>query len=222
MTSMQPSERTAAARAEMLLRIRAAKNSQFSIHQAGVEWQQIPRHYGHPARPDEEMLQLFADRLRDYDAQVERISDTALTATIVRILAQRGHPRMLAPAGIPPELLSLYPFTIDQNDHTAAELDRFEGVLTTATLAIAETGTIVLQNVPGQGRRALTLVPDFHLCLVNTSDVVDSVPAAFARLTATATLPTTFVSGPSATADIEMTRIKGVHGPRFLHVLLID
>ena len=93
--------------------------------------------------------------------------------------------------------------------------------MTGATLAIAETGTIVLQNVPGQGRRAPTLVPDYHLCVVRAGDVVETVPEAMAKLAASASLATTFVSGPSATADIEMTRIKGVHGPRFLDVILI-
>ena len=95
-------------------------------------------------------------------------------------------------------------------------------VMTGATLAIAETGTVVLQNVAGQGRRAVTLVPDYHLCVVRVADVVETVPEAMARLQATAGVATTFVSGPSATADIEMTRIKGVHGPRFLDVILVD
>ena len=112
-------------------------------------------------------------------------------------------------------------FAIDDN-FTPVELDAFGGILTEATLAIAETGTLVLQNVPGQGRRAPTLVPDFHLCVLRASQVVESVPEAMDRLAATAMLPTTFISGPSATADIEMTRIKGVHGPRFLHVLIVD
>jgi L-lactate dehydrogenase complex protein LldG len=103
----------------------------------------------------------------------------------------------------------------------AAELDRVDGVMTGATLAIAETGTVVLQNVAGQGRRAVTLVPDYHLCVVRVEDVVETVPEAIDRLQKTAGLATTFVSGPSATADIEMTRIKGVHGPRFLDVILV-
>ena len=98
----------------------------------------------------------------------------------------------------------------------------FDGVITGATLAIAETGTVVLQSVAGQGRRAVTLVPDYHLCVVRVGDVVETVPEAMERLQATAELATTFVSGPSATADIEMTRIKGVHGPRFLDVILVD
>jgi L-lactate dehydrogenase complex protein LldG len=95
-----------------------------------------------------------------------------------------------------------------------------DGVMTGATVAIAETGTVVLQNTAGQGRRAVTLVPDYHLCVVQVKDVVETVPEAMERLKGSATLATTFVSGPSATADIEMTRIKGVHGPRFLDVIL--
>jgi L-lactate dehydrogenase complex protein LldG len=114
-----------------------------------------------------------------------------------------------------------FEFVVDEG-LSAAELDEFEGVVTGATVAIAETGTIVLQRVPGQGRRAATLVPDYHLCVVRGGDVVETVPEAMARLTGTATLATTFVSGPSATADIEMTRIKGVHGPRFLDVILVE
>jgi L-lactate dehydrogenase complex protein LldG len=104
---------------------------------------------------------------------------------------------------------------------TAAEMDGFEGVVTGSTVAIAETGTIILQNVPGQGRRLATLVPDYHLCVVRTADVVETVSEAMARLAPTAKLATTFFSGPSATADIEMTRVKGVHGPRFLDVVLV-
>jgi L-lactate dehydrogenase complex protein LldG len=93
--------------------------------------------------------------------------------------------------------------------------------MTASTVAIAETGTVILQNVPGQGRRAVTLVPDYHLCVVNAADVVETVPEAMDRLRGTEELTTTFFSGPSATADIEMTRIKGVHGPRHLDVILI-
>jgi L-lactate dehydrogenase complex protein LldG len=104
----------------------------------------------------------------------------------------------------------------------AEEIDRLDGVLTTAQVAIAATGTLVVQNVPGQGRRAATLIPDYHLCVVREDDVVQTVPEAMTRLGDTARLATTFISGPSATADIEMTRIKGVHGPRFLDVILVS
>jgi L-lactate dehydrogenase complex protein LldG len=128
---------------------------------------------------------------------------------------------VLLPLGFPLHWISAdAPLTYDEG-FTSRQLDGFDGVVTTASLAIAETGTVVLQTVAGQGRRAVTLIPDFHLCIVRTEDIVENVPEAFARLAATSALPTTFVSGPSATADIEMTRIKGVHGPRFLHVLLV-
>ncbi len=113
-----------------------------------------------------------------------------------------------------------FEFVVDEG-LSAAELDGFDGVMTGSTVAIAETGTVVLQDVAGQGRRAATLVPDYHLCVVRVEDVVETVPEAMERLAATAELPTTFFSGPSATADIEMTRIKGVHGPRFLDVILV-
>jgi L-lactate dehydrogenase complex protein LldG len=113
-----------------------------------------------------------------------------------------------------------FEFVVDEG-MAAAELDAVDGVMTASTLAIAETGTIVLQGVAGQGRRAVSLVPDYHLCVVDAASVVETVPEAMARLQGTAGLTTTFISGPSATADIEMTRIKGVHGPRFLDVILV-
>jgi L-lactate dehydrogenase complex protein LldG len=129
---------------------------------------------------------------------------------------------MVVPAGLEAEWLpSGVEFVVDEG-LAAAELDAVDGVMTGATLAIAETGTVVLQNVAGQGRRAVTLVPDYHLCVVRVEDVVETVPEAMGRLQATAGLATTFFSGPSATADIEMTRIKGVHGPRFLDVIVIE
>jgi L-lactate dehydrogenase complex protein LldG len=136
------------------------------------------------------------------------------------MIAERKARRMVLPEGVPAEWLpGGVEFVVDRG-MAAAELDQVDGVMTGVTLAIAETGTVVLQSVAGQGRRAVTLVPDYHLCVVRLADVVETVPEALARLQATAGLATTFVSGPSATADIEMTRIKGVHGPRFLDVIL--
>jgi L-lactate dehydrogenase complex protein LldG len=138
------------------------------------------------------------------------------------MLGERKVRRMVVPVGLAAEWLpGGVEFVVDE-DLAATELDVVDGVMTGATLAIAETGTVVLQNVAGQGRRAVTLVPDYHLCVVRMEDVVETVPEAMDRLQATAGLATTFVSGPSATADIEMTRIKGVHGPRFLDVILVD
>jgi L-lactate dehydrogenase complex protein LldG len=167
------------------------------------------------------MLELLVDRLQDYDARVLHALHADVRTAAARMLGDRKANRMVNPPGFLAEWLPHgFQFVVD-NDLPASELDLVDGVMTAATLAIAETGTIVLQTVPGQGRRAATLVPDYHLCIVRAEDVVETVPEAIARLHPTALLATTFVSGPSATADIEMTRIKGVHGPRFLDVILV-
>jgi L-lactate dehydrogenase complex protein LldG len=168
------------------------------------------------------VLELLEDRLLDYDARVVRAGPAEVAAAAGRMLGDRKFRRMVVPRGVAAEWLpGGVEFVVDEG-LAAAELDAVDGVMTGATLAIAETGTVVLQNVAGQGRRAVTLVPDYHLCVVRVEDVVETVPEAMERLQATAGLATTFVSGPSATADIEMTRIKGVHGPRFLDVILVE
>ena len=109
---------------------------------------------------------------------------------------------------------------IADDDLSAGALDAIDGVVTTAALAIAETGTIILDGGPGMGRRALTLLPDYHLCVVRTDQLVSSVPEAIRSLEQDPTHPLTFISGPSATVDIEMTRVRGVHGPRRLEVIV--
>jgi L-lactate dehydrogenase complex protein LldG len=215
------------AREEVLRRIRRSIGGA-SVGGAAIaaEWEALPREYKRaPSLGREEILDLLEDRLRDYDAQVVRAKAGEVSREIARMLAARGKRRLVAPAGLAKALGESLPegfeFVLDAG-FTAAELDTFEGVLTASTVAIAETGTIVLQYVPGQGRRAATLVPDYHLCVVRSVDVVETVPEAMTRLAFTASVATTFVSGPSATADIEMTRIKGVHGPRFLDVILVE
>ena len=122
---------------------------------------------------------------------------------------------MVVPAGLGVEVAD----AIDDDDLTAAELDRIDTVVTEARLGIAETGTIVLDHGPGQGRRALTLVPDRHVCIVRADQVVADVPDAVALLDPTR--PLTWISGPSATSDIELDRVEGVHGPRNLHVIVV-
>jgi L-lactate dehydrogenase complex protein LldG len=213
---------TNSARAEVLRRIRAAKGGVASGEAVRAGWSAIERRYRREAtRPREAVLELLEDRLRDYDARVVRVGQAEVAASAAGMLAERKVRRMVVPAGLAAEWLpDGIEFVIDEG-LPAAELDRVDGVMTGATLAIAETGTVVLQNVAGQGRRAVTLVPDYHLCVVRVEDVVETVPEAMERMQATAGLATTFVSGPSATADIEMTRIKGVHGPRFLDVILV-
>lgn len=214
---------TNSARAEVLRRIREAKGGVANAEMVRAGWSAIERRYRREAtRPREEVLELLEDRLLDYDARVVRSRHPEVAVAAAKMLLERRVLRMVVPAGMTAEWLpGGIEFVVDE-DLPATELDVVDGVMTEATLAIAETGTVVLQNVAGQGRRAVTLVPDYHLCVVRVADVVETVPEAMDRLQATAELATTFVSGPSATADIEMTRIKGVHGPRFLDVILVD
>lgn len=214
------------ARQEVLGRIRAALGGS-SVDGGAVEsdWAGIHRKYRREGQLGRsEVLDELEDRLRDYEAHMERVGSGELTDKIAELLRARGLRRLVFPEGLEQALGAELPggFELFKDKvFDPAELDRFEGVITGCTVAISQTGTLILQNVPGQGRRAPTLVPDYHLCVVRAEDVVETVPEAIARLQQTASLATTFISGPSATADIEMTRIKGVHGPRFLDVILI-
>ena len=212
------------ARAAILGRVRTALSDCPPANQPAIEaeWEALPREYDQAPRLSvEAKVTLLEERLRDYDAEVTRVADHEVAGAIAAVLTARGDRPTLLPWGFPAQWTPIgAPLTVDEG-FSPRELNRFEGVVTGAQTAIAETGSLVLQGVPGQGRRAATLVPDFHLCVVRVEDIVENVPQAFARLAETSTLPITFVSGPSATADIEMTRIKGVHGPRFLHVLLV-
>jgi L-lactate dehydrogenase complex protein LldG len=168
----------------------------------------------------EALLSLLAERLTDYRALV-RVATPAILADEIRSALQRRDARTVV---VPPELrLPLPEFaevTVDDR-LTAAELDSFDAVITRAAVAVAETGTIILDGSPDQGRRAVSLVPDYHLCIVAADQVVHLVPEAVARLAASATRPLTWISGPSATSDIELERVEGVHGPRTLEVILI-
>ena len=168
-------------------------------------------------------LDLLAERLADYRALVRRASPAGLGAAVSAALADRGARRVVVPPGLDLGQAAL-PGGIEivtDNDLSAAELDAFDGVITGAAAAIAETGTIVLDGSPGQGRRAVTLVPDYHLCIVSADQVVEIVPEAVARLADRADGPLTWISGPSATSDIELKRVEGVHGPRTLEVILV-
>ena len=171
---------------------------------------------------DQDRLHLLEERLREYDARVFHSSEPGLSQKIAEVLSQGGKLRMIHPSGVPLEWLDArITWTADSVGLSNAEIESFDGVLSGATAAIAESGSIVLQHGPAEGRRALTLLPDYHLCVLFKEQVVETLPECFDRLKPGATRPTTFISGPSATADIEMTRIKGVHGPRFLDVVLV-
>jgi L-lactate dehydrogenase complex protein LldG len=212
-----------AARTTILQRIRAANHAESNLPSAAQAWSAIPRLYRRtPLRSRADMLELFTERLRDYDAHLQQATADRASGAVVDAIAKCGEGPMLVAPGFPSQWLPENADLTPDNDFSPEQLNHFVGVITAATLGIAETGSLVLQNVPGQGRRAATLVPDIHICLLQSSNVVETVPEALARLAQTSHLPTTFISGPSATADIEMTRIKGVHGPRFLYVVLID
>jgi L-lactate dehydrogenase complex protein LldG len=209
------------AREAILKRIREAKGASTS-QSAATSYATINRSYQSEAELSREaILRLFEERLLEYDANVYSVEVPEVGHTIERILSARGIERVLIPEGLPMDWKRGAEFVVDRQ-FSSAELDSFTAVMTTATVGIAETGSIVLQNAPGQGRRAITLVPDYHLCLLPVGIVVETVVEAMRLLEPTKDLPTTFFSGPSATADIEMTRIKGVHGPRFVDVVLIS
>lgn len=168
------------------------------------------------------LLDLLAERLADYRASVRRTTPPELAAEIGAALTQRGARRVVVPPGL--DLPALPPGidAVPDDDLAPQDLDAVDGVITAAAVAIAETGTIVLDGSPDQGRRAITLVPDYHLCIVRADQVVELVPEAIARLAPCADRPLTWISGPSATSDIELSRVEGVHGPRTLEVILVD
>jgi L-lactate dehydrogenase complex protein LldG len=209
-------------RDEILRRVRAAIGGASTAEAATQGWSALPRRYRRNGLlQGEAVVELLKHRLQDYDATVAQCGPAEVAQSVAKRLAAQGKNRLLVSEGLSAEWLPAdFEFVVDQG-FAAKVLDGFEGILTGSTVAIAETGTVVLQNVPDQGRRAATLVPDYHLCLVRREDIVETVPEAIDRLRNQAKFATTFVSGPSATADIEMTRIKGVHGPRVLDVILI-
>ncbi|MFE7839869.1 lactate utilization protein C [Streptomyces sp. NPDC057474] len=169
-----------------------------------------------------ETVELLAENLADYRAIVHRCADEELPELLMRLLAERGSQTVLVPPGLPPYWLKAADATRvhDRVTSTAHDLDKVDSVVTACALAIAETGTIVLDGSPDQGRRRITLVPDHHICVVRVPEqVVSSVPQALERLDPTR--PLTWISGPSATSDIELDRVEGVHGPRTLEVVLV-
>ena len=206
---------------------------------ADAAYAALPREYqrAHHDPASADIAGLFAERAADYRAVVERVPEPGLAAAVARVLAERAagpgasgpgasgpgaSGPFVVPDGLPPGWLAALPPAVKLAGDTpplpAAELDQMAGVVTGCAVAIAETGTIILDHGPGQGRRALTLVPDFHLVIVRVSQVYADLADAFDRLDPAR--PHTLISGPSATSDIELIRVEGVHGPRNLHVLL--
>ena len=171
------------------------------------------------SRAHAELVAQFAEYAAEYRASVLQKSQEDIPQALAELLAGK---RVVVPQSLPVGWLARLDATPDTGQ-SHAELSDFDAVLTTCALAIAETGTVVLDHGPGQGRRALTLIPDLHVCIVRAEQVVDTVPEAVAALQAaiTAGLPLTWISGPSATSDIELSRVEGVHGPRQLEIVLV-
>lgn len=176
--------------------------------------------------PREEIVDRFAEYVAEYEATVHRVAEPDLPKSILEALVLRGVEKLVVPADLPE---SWIPANVEilrdgPDDHlTNADLDGSDGVLTGCALGVAQTGTIVLDSGEAQGRRAITLLPDYHLCVVKEEQVVGIVPEAIANLedaVKTRSRAVTFISGPSATSDIELERVEGVHGPRTLEVII--
>ena len=211
------------AREEVLARIAAA-------HRAApppeLRYEDIAREYRTTSDSSAEALtELLIDRLVDYRALVRQCSVDDLGATIAHAVGERGAHTVAVPA----DLDSSWTANLSVNMRTdepsgvdqlsVSELEAVDGVVTSCAVAIAETGTLILDGSAGQGRRVLTLIPDYHLCVVFLDQIVPDVPQALSRLEATR--PLTMISGPSATSDIELNRVEGVHGPRTLEVIIV-
>jgi L-lactate dehydrogenase complex protein LldG len=201
------------ARDDVLARVRSALGP-------GVAVPEIPRGYRGAGVPAEGVVDRFCERVAEYKATVTRVSAAELADTVSEMCRGR---RIAVPSG-GPDVLRGVEVVVDDPPLSAQALDGLDGVMTGCALAIAETGTIVLDGGERSGRRALTLVPDWHICIVEEASVVAGVPDAVAALAEAAAdgRPITLVSGPSATSDIELDRVEGVHGPRTLDVVVVS
>ncbi len=207
------------ARAEILERVRATNGGATTLTPTRRDYRQADE------RSRDELVALFCERLRDYKAKVEYVELPDLPGAIGAAASRHGARRVVTPAQLPNEWMPPdLELTPDQS-LTPRELDQLDGVITGCTVAIAETGTIALSAGPHEGRRLLTLVPDMHICVVRAEQIVATVPEAIARLgpvVRESRRPITLISGPSATSDIELQRVEGVHGPRKLVVVVIQ
>lgn len=199
------------AREEILTRVRDAVRARPGAPQ------EITRTY---RAATNDHLGIFLDRLEHYEAKTRRVRETELADAVRGTLAERGIRRVVAPTGVPEAWLADAAPLRDTPPLDARALDDSDGLVSTCAVAIAATGTIVLDGSAGMGRRALSLLPDYHLCIVRSEQIVSSLPEALARLDPLR--PLTFISGPSATVDIELVRVGGVHGPRTLEVIIAE
>ncbi len=210
------------AREEILARVRAALRDVPAGERA--EDVAVVRDYRTEGTlPHADVVALFAENCADYRANVREVDAAGLPGAIAEALAARGLRRLAIPADLPAEWRVEGPEWVEDRGLSHDELSAVDGVLTGCAVAVALNGTIALDGGVAQGRRALTLLPDYHLCVVHAEQVVELVPEGIARLRASALAgqPMTIVAGPSATSDIEFNRVEGVHGPRTLDVLVV-
>ncbi|MGJ6979738.1 LutC/YkgG family protein [Aestuariimicrobium soli] len=208
------------ARDDILGRVRAALTDVPADEQRQVDWQ-----YGR-ATPLASVIDTFAENIDEYGARLTRVAPDDLPGAMAAALTDAGARSVVVPHDLDESWLSEVRGLMVVPDHgqlTARELDGIDAVVTASLVSSAETGTICLDHGVGQGRRAISLVPDIHVCVVAVDSVVSDIPEAVARLHASAAAgrPITWISGGSATSDIELDRVEGVHGPRRLHVLLV-
>ena len=184
-------------------------------------YEDIPRNYIRAGGLDSQgRIHLMTERLHEYGADVVECSSAETQQTIFRQLQLGKKHQIAIPAGLPAGWLdSGANWLVDQN-LTHEQIEACDGVLTASSAGVADSGTIVLHHGAEEGRRVISLLPDFHLCVLRASQIVETLPEYFSRFPEPPRLAT-YISGPSATADIEMTRIKGVHGPRFLSVIIV-
>lgn len=216
------------AREEIMGRVRAALSD---VTASGAPVTSVEREYrtsGPLAVGSDEAVEMLVDRLVDYRATVHHaVDDAAVAQVVAEIIGALPDARsIVVPSGLDRVWLSALPTSVtvldDSREHpmTALELDKVDAVITASRVSVADTGTIVLDGEPDQGRRAVTLVPDVHVCVVRRDQVVETVPEGVAILAEHPDRPQTWISGPSATSDIELSRVEGVHGPRTLHVVI--
>jgi L-lactate dehydrogenase complex protein LldG len=211
-------------RAEILGRIRTALRDVPAGERA--DQVAVAREYRRTvAMSAEALIERFAERLSDYRADVRRVSAEELTGALSAACAQMNLHRVVVPDALPAPWRPIGVEVVEDRGLSAADLDAIDGALTGCAVAIAETGTLVLDGQGVSGRRLLTLVPDHHICVVRAEQVVGLVPEAIAALAPAVVergVPVTLVSGPSASSDIELTRVEGFHGPRHLLVLILN
>ncbi|REL24629.1 lactate utilization protein C [Rhodohalobacter sp. SW132] len=210
---------------EILQRIRTSLGEK----ESRAELPAIQRDYNRKGTSDlKSITNQFALRVSDYKAVVEYVDKPSICRKVDEICSESGIKKLVIPPGLNPDWLdSLSPgieLLHDDPPLSKQDLNNSHGVLTGCRVAVAQTGTIILDSGAGQGRRALTLLPDYHICVVESEQITDIFPEAIAKLTDTVRStgrPVTMISGPSATSDIELDRVEGVHGPRNLHVLIV-